>query len=134
MPKLDVAGALAERKAHKPLVHHITNWVTIYDCAQITRAWGCLPVMAHAVDEVAEMTSLAGALVLNIGTLTPELVEWADVVLVMEPKQVGIVRNEYGGEGKEVVLLDIPDPYWGTLSDYRACAALIKSRIEKLEV
>ncbi|MHC4252111.1 MAG: hydroxyethylthiazole kinase, partial [Planctomycetota bacterium] len=57
------------------LVHHITNWVTINDCAQIVRHWGCLPVMAHAVDEVAEMAGLAGALVLNIGTLTPELVE-----------------------------------------------------------
>lgn len=59
----------------KPLVHHITNWVTIYDCANVTRAFGALPVMAHAKEEVEEMTGLAGALVLNIGTLTPELVE-----------------------------------------------------------
>ena len=59
----------------KPLVHHITNWVTIYDCAQITRAFGALPVMAHAVGESDEMARLASALVLNIGTLTPQLVE-----------------------------------------------------------
>jgi hydroxyethylthiazole kinase len=55
-------------------VHHITNWVTINDCAQVVRHWGCLPVMAHAREEVEDMVGLASALVLNIGTLTPELV------------------------------------------------------------
>ncbi len=59
----------------KPLIHHITNWVTIYDCAQITRNVGALPVMAHAKEEVEEMVGIASALVLNIGTLTPELIE-----------------------------------------------------------
>jgi len=62
-------------RAKKPLVHHITNWVTIYDCAQVTRSIGALPVMAHADEEVEEMVSLASALVLNIGTLTPGLIE-----------------------------------------------------------
>ncbi|MFH1721633.1 MAG: hydroxyethylthiazole kinase [Candidatus Altiarchaeota archaeon] len=59
----------------KPLVHHLTNWVTISDCAQITRSFGALPVMAHAIDEVEEMVGIASALVLNIGTLTPELID-----------------------------------------------------------
>ncbi len=59
----------------KPLVHHLTNWVTIYDCANITRIVGALPVMAHAKEEVQEMVSIAQALVLNIGTLTPAFVE-----------------------------------------------------------
>lgn len=62
-------------RTNKPLVHHITNWVTIYDCAQITRSVGALPVMAHAREEVAEMAQIASALVLNIGTLTSELIE-----------------------------------------------------------
>lgn len=65
---------LAKVRQSKPLVHHITNWVTIYDCAAITRAVGALPVMAHAEEEAAEMASISGALVLNIGTLTPQLV------------------------------------------------------------
>ena len=69
------ADALKEVRAKKPLVHHITNWVTISECASITRAAGALPVMAHAADEVEEMVGISGALVLNIGTLTPELVE-----------------------------------------------------------
>ena len=62
-------------RAKKPLIHHITNWVTIYDCANITRTIGALPVMAHALEESAEMVSIASALVLNIGTLTPPLIE-----------------------------------------------------------
>jgi len=62
-------------KKKKPLIHHITNWVTIYDCANITRAFGGLPVMAHAKEEAGEMTGIASALVLNIGTLTPALVD-----------------------------------------------------------
>ncbi|MBM3308900.1 MAG: hydroxyethylthiazole kinase [Candidatus Altiarchaeales archaeon] len=66
---------LKKIKEKKPLVHHITNWVTIYDCANIVRAFGALPVMAHAVEEASEMTKIASTLVLNIGTLTPELVD-----------------------------------------------------------
>jgi hydroxyethylthiazole kinase len=66
---------LKKIKEQKPLVHHITNWVTIYDCANIVRAIGALPVMAHAKEESGDMAKIAGALVLNIGTLTPELIE-----------------------------------------------------------
>jgi hydroxyethylthiazole kinase len=59
----------------KPLIHHITNWVTIYDCANMTRAFGALPVMAHAHEECAEMTGISSALVLNIGTLTSDIID-----------------------------------------------------------
>jgi len=67
---------LLQRVRHEaPVVHHLTNWVTIYDCAQIVKTLGASPVMAHAPEEVAEMVQIASALVLNIGTLTVELVE-----------------------------------------------------------
>lgn len=71
----EIAEILNKVKEKKPLIHHITNWVTIYDCANIVRAIGALPVMAHAKEEVEQMTSLSSALVLNIGTLTTPLVE-----------------------------------------------------------
>jgi len=71
----ETAELLKKIKEQKPLVHHITNWVTIYDCANIVRAIGALPVMAHAKEESADMAKIAGALVLNIGTLTNELIE-----------------------------------------------------------
>lgn len=73
--RIDIGGLHERIRKQKPLVHHITNWVTIYDCANIVRAVGALPVMAHAKEEVEQMTSIAGALVLNIGTLTPKLIE-----------------------------------------------------------
>ena len=62
-------------RRQKPVVHHLTNWVTIYDCAQVVKTLGASPVMAHAREEVEDMTQIASALVLNIGTLTVEFVE-----------------------------------------------------------
>jgi hydroxyethylthiazole kinase len=59
----------------KPLVHQITNYVVMNETANATLALGALPVMAHAPEEVEEMTGLAGALVLNIGTLSEHWVE-----------------------------------------------------------
>jgi hydroxyethylthiazole kinase len=59
----------------KQLIHHITNWVTIYDCANMTRAFGALPVMAHSPEECSDMTAISSALVLNIGTLTSEIID-----------------------------------------------------------
>ncbi len=73
--KIDIARMLDDVRERKPLVHHITNWVTIYDCANIVKAFGGSPVMAHAKEEAAEMSAIASSVVLNIGTLTPELVE-----------------------------------------------------------
>jgi len=56
----------------RPLIHNITNMVAMNDSANIILAIGGLPVMAHAQAEVREMVRAAGALVLNIGTLTSE--------------------------------------------------------------
>jgi hydroxyethylthiazole kinase len=72
---LDVFGLLTKVRAAKPVVHHLTNWVTIYDCANVVKVLGASPVMAHAPEEVADMVQLAGSLVLNIGTLTVQMVE-----------------------------------------------------------
>ena len=72
---LDVFGLLAKVRAARPVVHHLTNWVTIYDCANVVKVLGASPIMAHAPEEVADMVQLAQALVLNIGTLTVPMVE-----------------------------------------------------------
>ncbi len=69
------AEILQKVRETKPLIHHITNWVTIYDCANIVRSIGALPVMAHAKEEAGDMASIASALVLNIGTLTQDIIE-----------------------------------------------------------
>ena len=61
-------------RERKPLVHNITNFVVMNYTANALLAMGASPVMAHAINEVEEMVSHAGALVLNIGTLTEEWV------------------------------------------------------------
>jgi hydroxyethylthiazole kinase len=67
-----VLHALSERK---PLVHHITNYVTVNLVANVTLCTGALPVMAHAKEEVEEMENLASALCINIGTLDSNQIE-----------------------------------------------------------
>ena len=67
---LEAGADLRAIRERKPLVHQITNYVVMNETANATLALGALPVMAHAPQEVAEMAAAAGALVLNIGTLS----------------------------------------------------------------
>jgi hydroxyethylthiazole kinase len=72
-------ATLGELRQRKPLVHQITNYVVMNETANATLAIGALPVMAHALEEVEELASIAGALVLNIGTLSRA---WIDGMLL----------------------------------------------------
>ncbi len=73
--KLLAYDLLQRVRRESPVVHHLTNWVTIGDCAQIVKTLGASPVMAHAPEEAADMTRIASALVLNVGTLAADFVE-----------------------------------------------------------
>jgi hydroxyethylthiazole kinase len=73
--KAYTARLLEKVRKTSPLVHNITNFVVMNSSANILLAVGASPVMAHSLDEVEEMTSLANALVLNIGTLDKAWVE-----------------------------------------------------------
>ena len=94
--------SLRELRERRPLIHQITNYVVMNETANATLALGALPVMAHAIEEVEEMASVAGALVLNIGTLSKH---WIDSMLlagkaanaagapvVLDPVGVGATR------------------------------------------
>jgi hydroxyethylthiazole kinase len=70
-----ISDLFAHVRKKRPLIHHITNYVTANDCANITIAAGGSPVMADAPEEVCEMVTFSGALVLNIGTLNKEQIE-----------------------------------------------------------
>jgi hydroxyethylthiazole kinase len=93
---------LRQLRKRKPLVHQITNYVVMNETANATLALGALPVMAHAREEVEEMVALAGALVLNIGTLSPHWVEAmvaagkaanaSGIPVVLDPVGVGATR------------------------------------------
>jgi hydroxyethylthiazole kinase len=65
-------------RAEAPLVHNITNYVVMNITANALLAIGASPVMAHAPEEVEEMTSLAKALVINIGTLS---ISWVNAMI-----------------------------------------------------
>ena len=59
----------ANVRARSPLVHNITNYVTVNDCANMVLACGASPIMADDAAEVEDITSLCAGLNLNIGTL-----------------------------------------------------------------
>ena len=69
------ARDLARVREKRPLIHNITNYVVMQYTANALLALGASPVMAHAVEEMEEMASLADALVLNIGTLSTPWIE-----------------------------------------------------------
>ena len=52
-----------------PLIHNITNYVTVNDCANIVLACGASPIMADDQNEVSDITTICNGLNINIGTL-----------------------------------------------------------------
>ncbi len=86
-------------REQKPLVVNITNYVVMNNTANALLAIGASPIMAHSKQELAEMMSFSGALVINIGTLdsvwTPRMtyaVEQANAngkVVVLDPVGCG---------------------------------------------
>ncbi len=81
-------GNLELIREKRPLIHNITNFVVMNETANVILCVGASPVMAHAPEEVAEMASFAGALVLNIGTLYNELIE-AMIIAGKKANEVG---------------------------------------------
>lgn len=57
-------------KAEQPLIHCITNPISIHACANVVLALGARPIMAEHPAEVAQITATAGALMLNLGNIT----------------------------------------------------------------
>ncbi len=99
MTDIPVASLLRDVTSATPLVHHITNYVTVNDCANITLCAGGAPVMAHDPAELEEMIQFAGALVLNIGTLDSTQIdamliagraaEKRDIPIILDPVGAG---------------------------------------------
>jgi len=108
---------LKNLREKKPLVHNITNFVVMNYTANALLACGASPVMAHAPEEVEEMVSFAGALVLNIGTLTPY---WIDSML------------KAGKRANELNIPIILDPVGSGATKLRTDSA--KQLIEKLSI
>ena len=90
------------QKLHKtrPLVHCISNPVSLNDCANFLLACGASPIMADSPEESAEITSCSHALVLNLGMLNPSRFEAMQksakaanqkhIPIVLDPVGIGI--------------------------------------------
>jgi hydroxyethylthiazole kinase len=79
MSRFDLKKLLEKVRKERPLIHNITNYVVMNFTANTLLAMGASPVMAHAPEEVEEMAGFAGALVINIGTLSSP---WIDSMLM----------------------------------------------------
>lgn len=132
-PTEEHAVRLQEKKKQieqlRPLIHCITNTVTINDCANVLLALGASPTMAHHPGEVAEMAANCGALVLNMGaTECFDAMEIAGIAakkagkpIVLDP--VGAAGTEFR-RTKTIQMIETvkPDCIRGNLSELRALA------------
>lgn len=75
MEKTLFSEILEDVRHRAPVVHCITNYVTVNDCANVLLACGASPIMADDEDEVEDITKLSSALNLNIGTLNKRTVK-----------------------------------------------------------
>ena len=88
-------GKMLENVQKKtPLVHNITNYVTVNDVANIILACGGSPIMSAEPKDVYDITSICGGLNINIGTLTTDSIE------------AMFVAGERAGELYHPILLD----------------------------
>jgi len=96
----DVWDVWSRVREHRPLVHNITNYVAMDIAANVLLAAGASPAMVHAQEEVADFAPVAGALTINVGTLSPDWAEsmrlaaraaaGAGVPWVLDPVAVGL--------------------------------------------
>jgi len=117
MKKHQISDLFSRVRERRPLVHHITNYVTVNDCATITLCAGGAPVMADAAEEAEEMAAVASALVLNIGTLNRVQVESMELA--------GRMAND---RGIPVIL----DPVGAGATQYRTRTA--RQLLENLDI
>ncbi len=88
---------LQKVRERKPIVHHITNYVTVNDCANIVLALGGSPIMADEICEVEQIVDISDALVLNIGTLNSRTFEsMCTAALHAKEKGIPIVIDAVG--------------------------------------
>jgi len=101
-PLEQISAGIARIREQKPLIHHITNYISINDCANVTLAVGASPIMANDPAEVEEVVAQASALVLNLGTPNTRMLEAMllagkkanalGIPVILDPVGVGFTR------------------------------------------
>ena len=134
--KAQILNAIRAVYDSVPLVHSITNFVVMQVSANALLAAHASPLMAHAVEEMDDLTDIDAALVLNIGTLDPawlESMELAGSLMKKKGKPVVLDPVGAGASGlrtrSALRLLDTvrPDILRGNASEIMALAAEIRS-------
>lgn len=116
-----------------PLIHCITNPISINDCANILLAIGARPIMAEHPDEVAEITAIAKGLALNLGNITDARMVSMKIsagtakdkgipfVLDLVGLSCSRLRQKYA---KELLQIAVPDIIKGNISELRTLLGL----------
>lgn len=127
------ASLIEQVRTKKPLVHHITNYVTVNDCANITLGIGASPIMADALAEAGDIAAIASAVVLNMGTLNERTIpsmlaagkaaNAAGVPVVFDPVGAGAsaLRNDTAAQLLREVKVTV---LRGNISEIRFLAGL----------
>ena len=85
--------AFENLRSRSPLIHNITNYVTVNDCANMVLACGASPIMADDAAEVEEITAICGGLNIIIGTLNSgKKVNQLGHPVVLDPVGAGASR------------------------------------------
>ena len=136
MEKSALSNALKNVRTSVPLVHCITNYVTVNDCANALLACGGSPIMSDEPLDVGDIQTICGGLVLNIGTLNEQTIAGMRVAgakatelghpIVLDPVGAGAsaLRTKTAGE-----LLDSYDiaVIRGNMSEMKALAGAASS-------
>ncbi len=123
-----LSNLIIEIKHKRPIVHCITNNVTINDCANALLSIGASPIMTNSSLESEDITSISNSLVLNIGTLNENQIDSMitagkkakklNIPIVLDP--VGVGSSKYRNDSVNLLLDDIePDIIRGNLSEIK---------------
>ena len=129
----NISELLKRLKKKKPLVHSITNYVTVNDCANILLAIGASPIMADDIRECKDITSISSSLVINIGTLNERTIESMiasgkkanelNIPVVFDP--VGAGASEFRNETTKRILDEVKiSVLRGNMSEIKFIAGL----------
>ncbi|WP_422445870.1 MULTISPECIES: hydroxyethylthiazole kinase [unclassified Endozoicomonas] len=120
--------SLKEVREKQPLVHNITNDVVTNTTANALLAIGASPIMAHAIEEVADMVSITGSLLINTGTLTGSSLQSmllaTETALQLEKPwildPVGVGATPFRLTGNKQLLANKPSVVRGNASEIKA--------------
>ena len=136
MDKTMLGNTLTNVRKRTPLVHCITNYVTVNDCANALLACGGSPIMSDEPLDVEDIQTICGGLVLNIGTLNKQTIEGMKVAgaqatklghpIVLDPVGAGAsaLRTQTAGELLDECAVTV---IRGNMSEVKALAGAASS-------